>query len=114
MASLSFRVPDSLYDELEQLADDEDVSVSEIARESILDGVGLRTGRPVVMPDGGATMVQQVARIDARNQYLLLGVMAVLGFQYAQQLLEGTAQLVAYAALGVIAAGTLALWWRQA
>ena len=113
MAQLSYKVPRSVMDELEEMAEDEEVSVSEIARECLIDGVGLRTDRPVVMPDGGATMVQQVARIDARNQYLLLGVMAVLGFQYAQQLLEGTAQLVAYAALGAVAAATLALWWRQ-
>ena len=100
-------------DELEQMAEDEEVSVSEIARECLIDGVGLRTDRPVFMPDGGSNMVQQVKRIEARNQYLLQVLLLVLGSVYTQQLLDGLAWQAATAALGVLALGTLVQWVRQ-
>jgi len=113
MAQLSYKVPKSVMGELEQMAEAEEVSVSEIARECLMDGVGLRQGREVVIPDGGSTMVQQVARIDARNQYLLLVVLLVLGSIYTQQLLEGVAWQAATAALGVLGLITLVQWVRQ-
>jgi len=113
MAQLSFKVPRSVMDELESTAEAEEVSVSEVAREWLLDGYGLRTGDPVVLPDGGATLVQRVARIDAHNDYLLLVVLLVLGSIYAQQLLDGLAWQVAMAALAVVALGSLLQWVRQ-
>jgi len=113
MATLSYRVPESAMEQLEQLAEEEDVSVSEIARECVMDGVGLRTGQPVIIPDGGTALVNQVARIDAHNQYLLLVVLLVLGSVYAQQLLDGLAWQVAMAAVAMLALGGLLQWVRQ-
>jgi len=100
-------------DELEQMAEAEEVSVSEIARECLIDGVGLRTGRPVVVPDGGQGLVTRVARIDAQTDYLLVVVLLGLGSIYTQQLLDGVAWQLATAALAVVALATLALWVRQ-
>jgi len=113
MASLSFRVPDSLYDELEQLADDEDVSVSEIARESVLDGVGLRTGRPVVMPDGGATMVEQVDLIEQRGNYFMAAMALLGGIMYSEMALTGSAETIAMTMLAVAGLAILVSYWLQ-
>jgi hypothetical protein len=99
-------------EQLEQLSDEEGVSVSEIARECLMDGVGLRTGEPVMIPDGGATLVSQVAQIRLRERYVLLVLLVLLGTQYLQ-LLSGTAQDVAGAALAVIALGAVLQWVRQ-
>jgi hypothetical protein len=99
-------------EQLNQLAEEEDVSVSEIARECVMDGVGLRTGEPVMIPDGGATLVSQVAQIRLREHYVLLVLLVLLGTQYLQ-LLSGTVQNVAGAALAVIALGAVLQWVRQ-
>jgi hypothetical protein len=92
--------------QIEQLAEEEDVSVSEIARECTLDGIGLRTGEPVMIPDGGGTLVQQVQQIRV-TQSMLLVVLAVLSAFYAFQMLTGTAQLVTYVLAGIIAFAVL-------
>jgi hypothetical protein len=99
-------------EQLEQLAEEEDVSVSEIARECTMDGIGLRTGEPVMIPDGGATLVSQVAQIRLRESYVLLLLLVLLGTQYLQ-LLSGTAQTLTAAALGIIALGAVVQWVRQ-
>jgi len=106
MATLSYRFPDSAMAQIEQLAEEEDVSVSEIARECTLDGIGLRTGEPVMIPDGGGTLVQQVQQIRV-TQSMLLVVLAVLSAFYAFQVLAGTAQLVTYVLAGIIAFAVL-------
>jgi len=95
-------------EQIEQLAEEEDVSVSEIARECVMDGVGLRTGQPVMIPDGGMSLVQQVQQIRI-TQSVLLVVLAVLSAFYAFQVLTGTAQLVTYVLAGIIAFGVLAM-----
>jgi len=106
MATLSYRIPDSAMEQIEQLAEEEGVSVSEIARECVMDGVGLRTGQPVMIPDGGMSLVQQVQQIRI-TQSVLLVVLAVLSAFYAFQMLTGTAQLVTYVLAGIIAFGVL-------
>jgi len=93
-------------DQLEQLAEQEDVSVSEIARECVMDGVGLRTGTPVMIPDGGATLVQQVKQIRV-TQSALLAVLAAMGAFYGYEVLTGTPQLVTYALALIIGVAAL-------
>jgi len=93
-------------DQLEQLAEQEDVSVSEIARECVMDGVGLRTGTPVMIPDGGATLVQQVKQIRL-TQSALLAVLAAMGAFYGYEVLTGTPQLVTYALALIIGVAAL-------
>jgi hypothetical protein len=106
MATLSYRIPESAMDQLEQLAEQEDVSVSEIARECVMDGVGLRTGTPVMIPDGGATLVQQVKQIRI-TQSALLAVLAAMGAFYGFEVLTGTPQLVTYALALIIGVAAL-------
>lgn len=106
MATLSYRIPESAMDQLEQLAEQEDVSVSEIARECVMDGVGLRTGTPVMIPDGGATLVQQVKQIRI-TQSALLAVLAAMGAFYGYEVLTGTPQLVTYALTLIIGVAAL-------
>jgi hypothetical protein len=106
MATLSYRIPESAMDQLEQLAEQEDVSVSEIARECVMDGVGLRTGTPVMIPDGGATLVQQVKQIRV-TQSALLAVLAAMGAFYGYEVLTGTPQLVTYALALIIGVAAL-------
>ena len=113
MATLSFRVPDSLYDELEELAEDEDVSVSEIARESVLDGVGLRSGRPVVLPDGGTTLVSQVDLIEQRGNYFMAAMALLGGIMYSDIALAGPAETIAMTMLAVAGLAILASYWLQ-
>ena len=111
MATLSFRVPDSLYDELEELAEEEDVSVSEIARESVLDGVGLRSGRPVVLPDGGTTLVSQVDLIEQRGNYFMATMALLGGIMYSDIALAGSAETIAMTMLAVAGLAILASYW---
>ena len=113
MATLSYRIPDSAMEQLEQLADQEDVSVSEIARECVMDGVGLRTGTPVMIPDGGITLVQQVQQIRL-TQSMLLVVLAAISAVYGAQVLAGTAQMVTWVLALVIAFAVLLMrpWQR--
>jgi hypothetical protein len=106
MATLSYRIPESAMDQLEQLAEQEGVSVSEIARECVMDGVGLRTGTPVMIPDGGATLVQQVKQIRL-TQSALLAVLAAMGAFYGYEVLTGTPQLVTYALALIIGVAAL-------
>jgi len=106
MATLSYRIPDSSMEQLEQLAEQEDVSVSEIARECVMDGVGLRTGAPVMIPDGGATLVQQVRQIRL-TQSAMLATLAAAGAFYGYEVLSGTPQLVTYVLALIIAVGAL-------
>jgi len=106
MATLSYRIPDSAMAQIEQLAEEEDVSVSEIARECVMDGVGLRTGQPVMIPDGGVTLVQKVQQIRL-TQSLLLVVLAAVSAIYAFEVLAGTAQMVTYLLAVIIAFGVL-------
>ena len=106
MATLSYRIPDSAMEQIEQLAEEEDVSVSEIARECVMDGVGLRTGTPVMIPDGGATLVQQVRQIRI-TQSALLAVLAAMGAFYGFEVLTGTPQLVTYVLALIIGVGAL-------
>ena len=106
MANLSYRFPDSAMEQMEQLAEEEDVSVSEIARECTMDGLGLRTGQPVMIPDGGGTLVQKVQQIRL-TQSLLLVVLAAVSAVYAFEVLAGTAQMVTYLLAVIIAFGVL-------
>ena len=103
---MSYRIPESAMDQLEQLAEQEGVSVSEIARECVMDGVGLRTGTPVMIPDGGATLVEQVRQIRI-TQSALLAVLAAMGAFYGYEVLTGTPQLVTYALALIIGVAAL-------
>ena len=71
-----------------------------------MDGVGLRTGQPVMIPDGGVTLVQKVQQIRL-TQALLLVVLAAVSAIYAFEVLAGTAQMVTYLLAVIIAFGVL-------
>ncbi|PNW33511.1 UNVERIFIED_CONTAM: hypothetical protein BEN50_18815 [Euhalothece sp. KZN 001] len=113
MGHLSFRIPDSTENAIDDIADKEGISRSEVARELLIDGAKLRSGAPVLVGDGGAQMIAATEGTYQRTDYLLLAVLVVIGQQYTQQLLQGTAQVVAYGALSVIIVGMLVQWWRH-
>jgi len=113
MGHLSLRIPDSTEAAIDAMADDEGVSRSEVARELLIDGAKLRTGAPVLIEDGGATVVAGVEQLRHRETYLMLMLLVVLGTVYAMEVLAGTARLVALAASVAIALGTLVAHQKQ-
>ena len=113
MGHLSFRIPDSTEAAIDSIADDEGVSRSEVARELLIDGAKLRTGAPVLIGDGGATVVSAVEQLRHRETYLMLMLLVVLATVYAMQVLAGTARHVALVASFVIALATLYQHQRQ-
>jgi hypothetical protein len=95
------------------MADEEGVSRSEVARELLIDGAKLRTGAPVLIGDGGATVVSGIEQLRHRETWLMLMLLVVLGTVYAMEVLAGTARLVALGASAAIALTTLAAHQRQ-
>jgi len=113
MGHLSFRIPDSTEAAIDAMADEEGVSRSEVARELLIDGAKLRTGAPVLIGDGGATVVSTVEQLRHRETWLMMMLLVVLGTVYAMEVLAGTARLVALGASAAIALGTLLAHQRQ-
>ena len=114
MGHLSFRIPDSTEAAIDSIADEEGVSRSEVARELLIDGAKLRTGAPVLIGDGGASLVSNVEAIRARDNYMIATLLLLLGMLYSQMVLEGPAQLVGMTLLALAGAGILvAQFWRQ-
>ena len=113
MGHLSFRIPDSTEAAIDAMADEEGVSRSEVARELLIDGAKLRTGAPVLIGDGGATVVSGIEQLRHRETWLMLMLLVVLGTVYAMEVLAGTARLVALGASAAIALTTLAAHQRQ-
>jgi hypothetical protein len=95
------------------MADEEGLSRSEIARELLIDGARLRTGAPVLIGDGGASLVSNVESIKARDNYMMATLLLLLGMLYAQMVLEGTAQLMGMTMLAVAGVAILVQFWRQ-
>jgi hypothetical protein len=113
MGHLSFRIPDSTEAAIDAMADEEGVSRSEVARELLIDGAKLRTGAPVLIGDGGATVVSGIEQLRHRETWLMLMLLVVLGTVYAMEVLAGTARLVALGASAAIALATLWAHQRQ-
>jgi len=113
MGHLSFRIPDSTEAAIDAMADEEGLSRSEIARELLIDGARLRTGAPVLIGDGGASLVSNVESIKARDNYMMATLLLLLGMLYAQMVLEGTAQLMGMTMLAVAGVAILVQFWRQ-
>jgi Ribbon-helix-helix protein, copG family. len=114
MGHLSFRIPDSTEAAIDSIADEEGVSRSEVARELLIDGAKLRTGAPVLVGDGGASLVSNVEAIRARDNYMIATLLLLVGMLYSQMVLDGPAQLVGMTLLALAGAGILvAQFWRQ-
>jgi len=77
--NLSIVVPNSIKKSIKEIAEERGVSTSQVAREVLVDGMGLRTGETYRLPNGYVNIVGQLEKVK-QKQYLIFYLLVVIIF----------------------------------
>ena len=77
--NLSIVVPNSIKKSIKEIAEERGVSTSQVAREVLVDGMGLRTGETYQLPNGYINIVGQLEKVK-QKQLLIFYLLVVIIF----------------------------------
>lgn len=85
--NLSIVVPNSIKNEIKEIAEKRGVSTSQVAREVLVDGMGLRTGETYRLPNGYVNIVGQLEKVKQRQFLILFVIMVIIFLVYLNRVL---------------------------